>query len=202
MMKISTRGRYATRMVVLLASQQPGASLTKFEIAAAEDISAGYVQQLMMALRLAGVVESHRGRDGGFSLSRPAEEITVADVLRAVEGLVMPAPCLAGGHCERSPDCPTRPVWDEAAGTAEQPIQQDDDRVSREQASRRQPATGRTAALLFEPLRHLLGQHVPTLTHEAVDELHRVSRHPRLRVFVAELIGSVADMIASPGKSA
>lgn len=115
MMTISTRGRYATRMAVLLAAQQPGTSMTKSQIADAEGISAGYVQQLMMALRLANIVNSHRGREGGFSLSRPAAEITVADVLRAVEGEVMPAPCHGAGHCDRAEDCPTRPVWEEAA---------------------------------------------------------------------------------------
>ena len=114
MMTISTRGRYATRMAVLLAAQMPGASMTKTEIADAEGISAGYVQQLMMVLRLAGIVDSHRGREGGFSLARPADQITVADVLRAVEGDVMPAPCQAV-HCERSAECPTRPVLEEAA---------------------------------------------------------------------------------------
>jgi Rrf2 family protein len=115
MMTISTRGRYATRMAVLLAAQEPGASMTKAEIAEAEGISAGYVQQLMMALRLGNIVDSHRGREGGFSLSRPAEAITVADVLKAVEGDVMPAPCHGAGHCARAEDCPTRPVWEEAA---------------------------------------------------------------------------------------
>lgn len=90
--------------------------MTKTQIADAESISAGYVQQLMMALRLAGIVDSHRGRDGGFSLSRSAEHITVADVLKAVEGDVMPAPCQGGTPCDRWEDCPTRPVWDEAAG--------------------------------------------------------------------------------------
>jgi Rrf2 family protein len=114
-MTISTRGRYATRMVVLLAAQAPGASMTKTEIADSESISAGYVQQLMMALRLAGIVDSHRGREGGFTLSRTPDQITVADVLRAVEGEVMPAPCQGSGQCERWDDCPTRPVWDEAA---------------------------------------------------------------------------------------
>jgi Rrf2 family transcriptional regulator, cysteine metabolism repressor len=89
--------------------------MTKSEIAEAEGISAGYVQQLMMSLRLSGLIESHRGREGGFSLSRPADDITVAEVLKAVEGDVMPAPCLAGAHCDRETDCPTRPVWEEAA---------------------------------------------------------------------------------------
>ncbi len=115
MMTISTRGRYATRMVVLLAAEEPGASMTKNEIADAEGISAGYVQQLMMALRLGNIVDSHRGREGGFSLSRAAEEITVADVLKAVEGEVMPAPCHGVGHCARADECPTRPIWEEAA---------------------------------------------------------------------------------------
>jgi Rrf2 family protein len=115
MMSISTRGRYATRMVVRLATQQPGESLTKTQIADEEGISAGYVQQLMMALRLAGIVDSHRGREGGFSLSKPAEQITVAEVLKAVEGEVMPAPCQGTGYCEREADCPTKPIWDEAA---------------------------------------------------------------------------------------
>jgi Rrf2 family transcriptional regulator, cysteine metabolism repressor len=116
MMTISTRGRYATRMIVLLAAQEPGVSMTKSEIADAEGISAGYVQQLMMALRLAGIIESHRGREGGFSLSRPACDITIAEVLKAVEGDVMPAPCQGAAACDRWGDCPTRPVWDEAAG--------------------------------------------------------------------------------------
>lgn len=115
MMTISTRGRYATRMVILLAAQEGGASMTKTQIADAEGISAGYVQQLMMALRLSGIVDSHRGREGGFSLSRSPDDITIADVLRAVEGEVMPAPCQGGSACDRWADCPTRPVWDEAA---------------------------------------------------------------------------------------
>jgi Rrf2 family protein len=102
-------------MVILLAAQEPGASMTKSEIADAEGISAGYVQQLMMALRLAGIVESHRGREGGFSLSKAACDVTVGDVLKAVEGDVMPAPCQAGNDCGRLSDCPTRPVWEEAA---------------------------------------------------------------------------------------
>jgi Rrf2 family cysteine metabolism transcriptional repressor len=94
--------------------------MTKSEIADTEGISAGYVQQLMMALRLAGIVESHRGREGGFSLSRPPCEITVADVLKAVEGDVMPAPCQGGNPCDRWGECPTRPVWEEAAGLLNQ----------------------------------------------------------------------------------
>jgi Rrf2 family protein len=115
MMSISTRGRYAARIMVLLASRPDRPSLTKREIAEAEGITPAYVQQLMLALRMAGLVASHRGREGGFSLSRPAETITLADVLCAVEGEIMPAPCRSAGHCERAAWCPTRPLWQKAA---------------------------------------------------------------------------------------
>jgi Rrf2 family protein len=115
MMSISTRGRYAPRILVLLASQQQKPSLTKYEIAEAEGMTPAYVQQLMMALRVAGLVDSHRGARGGFSLGRPPEDITVADVLRAVEGEIALAPCQATGRCERAATCPTRPVWQQAA---------------------------------------------------------------------------------------
>lgn len=116
MMTISTRGRYATRIVALMASDPDRASLTKFQIAEAEAISAAYVQQLLMALRMAGLVTSHRGRTGGFSLARPPEAITVAEVLAAVEGDILPAPCRSTVHCTRAATCPTRPVWEKAAG--------------------------------------------------------------------------------------
>lgn len=114
MMAITTRGRYASRIMVLLASQPDQGSLTKFQIGEAEGISPAYVQQLLMALRLAGLVRSHRGRDGGFSLARPAESINVLQVLEAVEGELMPAPCRIAGHCERTDSCPTRPLWQKA----------------------------------------------------------------------------------------
>jgi Rrf2 family transcriptional regulator, cysteine metabolism repressor len=114
MMSISTRGRYASRIMVLLAgrSEKP---MTKYEIAEAEYITPAYVQQLMMALKLAGLVRSVRGRQGGFMLARRADEITIGDVLAAVEGEVMPAPCRVTGHCERLETCPTRPLWEHAA---------------------------------------------------------------------------------------
>jgi Rrf2 family iron-sulfur cluster assembly transcriptional regulator len=115
MMAISTRGRYATRIMVLLASQADRGPMTKYEIGEAEGISPAYVQQLLMALRLGGLARSHRGRDGGFSLPRPAGSISVLDVLQAVEGELMPAPCAKTGYCDRSETCPTRPLWQSAA---------------------------------------------------------------------------------------
>jgi len=115
MMEISTKGRYSLRILILMASHPLGRMFTKQEIADAEGVTSAYVQQLMAALRAAGFVSSHRGKVGGFTLSRAAETITVADVLRATEGQVALAPCLVGESCEREPNCPTRPLWKEAS---------------------------------------------------------------------------------------
>jgi len=119
-MTLSTRGRYATRIMVCLA-ESPGRTkpMTRTEIAANEDISANYVEQLMAPLRAAGLVRSHRGRHGGFSLARAAEKVTVADVLRAVEGPLVLVPCVGPASCDRAPDCPTRPVWQRASAALE-----------------------------------------------------------------------------------
>ena len=94
-----------------MASQPQGRMFTKHEIAEAEGVPCAYVQQLMTTLRTAGFVHSHRGKVGGFTLARPAETITVADVLRATEGQIVLAPCLGSETCEREPGCPARPVW-------------------------------------------------------------------------------------------
>jgi len=111
MMTISTKGRYSVRILMLMASRPQGHMFTKGEIAQAEGISPSYVQQLMMTLRAAGFVSSHRGRVGGFTLARDPIATTVADVLRATEGQTAVAPCLGGEKCERERGCTTRALW-------------------------------------------------------------------------------------------
>ena len=119
-MTLSTRGRYAARIMVCLAENRGRAKpLTRTEIAAHEDISADYAEQLMAPLRTAGLVRSHRGRHGGFSLVHPPEQVTVADVLRAVEGPLLLVPCVRSETCDRAPDCPTRPVRQKATDALE-----------------------------------------------------------------------------------
>jgi Rrf2 family protein len=105
--------------MALLASATDQPSLTKYQIADSEAISPAYAQQLLMSLRLAGLVVSHRGRLGGFSLGRDPDKITVSDILAAVEGEILPAPCRAATHCSRAADCPSRPVWEKAAALLE-----------------------------------------------------------------------------------
>ena len=84
-MRVTARGDYAVRAAVELAATG-GAARKVSELAAAQDIPPRFLENILLALRRAGLVQSRRGTDGGFRLSRPPEEITVASVLRAVDG--------------------------------------------------------------------------------------------------------------------
>jgi len=119
MMPLTTKGRYAARIMVYLARNEGSSPATKHAIGNAEDISADYIEQIMIRLKAARLVRSHRGRNGGFSLTRDPDRITLAEVLRSVEGPVCPVPCLYD-TCERAPSCPTRPVWKKAAEAVEE----------------------------------------------------------------------------------
>jgi Rrf2 family transcriptional regulator, cysteine metabolism repressor len=111
MMRMSTKGHHAIRIMVFLA-HSPGRPITKQEIGASENISPGYIQQLMGRLTNAGLVRSHRGKEGGFSLGLPAEEITVQQVLRVTEGPFELAACAAHPEsCPRAETCPANPLW-------------------------------------------------------------------------------------------
>lgn len=118
MMALTTKGRYAARIMVYLVQHDGAGPATKHEIGKAEDISANYVEQIMIRLKAAHLVRSHRGRNGGFSLTRDPARITLAEVLRAVEGPVCPVPCLYD-TCERESGCPTRPIWKNTAEALE-----------------------------------------------------------------------------------
>lgn len=119
-MRLSTRGRYGVAALCELAYRQEGDAPVRLrEIAAAQGISESYLEQLFLGLRRAGLVLSTRGAQGGYVLARPAEDITVGQVVRVLEGPIAPVACVTsasgGGHdsCQRlSPErCPTRQVW-------------------------------------------------------------------------------------------
>lgn len=114
MLRISTKGRYAARILVYLALHEDSAPSPKQEIADAEGISADYVEQILTKLRSGGLVRSHRGARGGFSLARAPGAITMADVLAASEGPIELVPC-EGEECPRTSMCVTRMVWHEAS---------------------------------------------------------------------------------------
>ena len=113
MIKLSTKVRYATRIAVYLAMRDEKQPARKQEIAEAEDISPDYVEQILIKLKTLGLVRSHRGTKGGFVLARDPYKISVADVIRSVDGQIAIAPC-TNERCNRIPFCPTRPVWEKA----------------------------------------------------------------------------------------
>jgi len=112
-MKISTRGRYALRLMVDLAASPGDEYVTIKSIAARQEISEKYLEQIITALSRAGFVKSARGAQGGYKLSRPAEEYTVGMILRAIEGSLVPVKCMEDepNQCPRSSFCVTLDVW-------------------------------------------------------------------------------------------
>lgn len=118
MMSLTTKGRYAARILVNLARHDSNGPVTKQVIGKREGISPAYVEQIMMRLKAARLVRSHRGRHGGFTLSRDADAITLLEMLRAVEGPVAISPC-RHDSCRREKECPARPVWQKAAEAIE-----------------------------------------------------------------------------------
>ncbi len=118
MLRLSTSGRYATRIMVYLAANSNGRPARKHEIAEAEEIAPDYVEQLLVKLKTAGLVASRRGAKGGFSLLRDPQDITVADVLGATEGPLSLVLCRDEG-CTRISGCVTRPLWQQATEAIE-----------------------------------------------------------------------------------
>lgn len=113
-MRISARGQYGVRAVVALAHYYPEGPLPLRTIAEEQDISASYLEQILGMLRRAGVVDSTRGAHGGYQLTRSPREITVGQVIRALEGPIAPVECVAeegAAPCERSTICCTRTAW-------------------------------------------------------------------------------------------
>jgi Rrf2 family protein len=96
-MRISAKADYAVRAVVELAADEGDKPVKAERIANAQDIPLNFLENILGELRHAGVVRSHRGAEGGFRLARPPEEVTVADVIRAVEG---PLASVRGGPPE------------------------------------------------------------------------------------------------------
>ncbi len=118
MMSLSTKGRYAARIMVFLAVHEGSGPVTKYKIAEEEELSPDYIEQIMVRLKNAGLVISHRGRNGGFSLGRDPRQVSLGDILAAVEGPIRPVPCI-DKYCKREANCPTRPVWKQAVAVLE-----------------------------------------------------------------------------------
>ena len=111
-MKISTKGRYSTRAMLDLASQFGKGPVLIRDISKRQRISKGYLEQLFIPLRSAGLVRGIRGASGGFTLARSPAEIRLSDIIQATEGSTAPAVCVDEDNlCAQSSECVTRDVW-------------------------------------------------------------------------------------------
>lgn len=112
-MKISTKGRYALRLMLDLAINNTGEYIKIKSIAERQEISEKYLEQIVSSLSRAGYLKSVRGSQGGYKLSKSPEEYTVGMILRLTEGSLAPVACLEDdeNHCSRSDDCITIEVW-------------------------------------------------------------------------------------------
>lgn len=114
-MKVSTKGRYALRLMLDLALNNTGEYITIKSIAARQEISEKYLEQIISLLNRAGYVKSIRGAQGGYRLVKDPSEYTVGMILRLTEGNLLPTDCLNEDYeeCKRTNICVTREVWQE-----------------------------------------------------------------------------------------
>lgn len=112
-MKISTKGRYALRLMLDLALNNTGECITIKSIATRQEISEKYLEQIITVLSRAGYVKSTRGAQGGYRLAKAPEEYTVGMILRTIEGSLAPVACLDDdeNECTRATNCATLTLW-------------------------------------------------------------------------------------------
>ncbi|MBR0207423.1 MAG: RrF2 family transcriptional regulator [Oscillospiraceae bacterium] len=114
-MNVTTKGRYALRVMLDLARHPDEGFISLKTIAERQDISMKYLESIVGALKKAGLVESSRGKEGGYALSRPPEDYPVGEILRSTEDKLAPVSCITadGVACAQASACLTLPMWRE-----------------------------------------------------------------------------------------
>lgn len=113
-MKISTKGRYALRLMIDLTMNSGDSPVRVKDIASRQDISEKYLEQIIALFNKAGYVKSIRGAQGGYLLTKEPEEYTVGMILRLAEGSIAPVSCVddAAGGCDRREACVSAMLWE------------------------------------------------------------------------------------------
>lgn len=113
-MRVSTKGRYALRIMADLAEHNTGEYIRLKEISERQKITLKYMEQIMPMLTRAGYVKSYRGNNGGYMLAKKPEDYTAGDILRVTEGSMAPIPCIEDSPnlCERWEECTTLFFWE------------------------------------------------------------------------------------------
>ena len=114
-MLVSTRGRYAIRVMIDLAEHMNGKYIPMKEIADRQDVSLKYMTKIMQVLTKSGMLDGQHGKDGGYKLNRDPAEYRIGDILRLTEGTLAPVACIdeTDCKCDRLYECRTRPMWNE-----------------------------------------------------------------------------------------
>ncbi len=111
-MMISTKGRYALRVMLDLAQQPAGEYISLKSISQRQAVSMKYMEAIVATLNKSGMVESLRGKKGGYRLTRSADKYTIGEILKLTEGSLAPVTCLeCENPCQRAESCITRPMW-------------------------------------------------------------------------------------------
>lgn len=110
-MRITTKGRYGVRAVLYLASTYYNRPVSIKKIAKEEEISPEFLEQIFFRLKKAGIINSHRGPGGGFVLKKNTSEITIMDILQALDETIFLVPCIKDKDCHRMEVCIARNVW-------------------------------------------------------------------------------------------
>ncbi len=113
-MKVSTKGRYALRIMVDLAQHNDGSLIRLKDISERQAVTLKYMEQIMPLLTKSGYVRSYRGNNGGYQLAKDPSEYTVGEILRTTEGSLSPLNCIEvePNPCPRYPDCSTVLFWE------------------------------------------------------------------------------------------
>ena len=113
-MKISTKGRYALRMLIDLASRHNEGYISLKDIAERQDISKKYLEQIVPMLNKAGILRTNRGNKGGYMLAKEPSLLSVSEILQATEGSLAPVACLEyePNNCPRKDECSTLYIWE------------------------------------------------------------------------------------------
>ncbi|MDQ1362710.1 MAG: Rrf2 family transcriptional regulator, iron-sulfur cluster assembly transcription factor [Pseudomonadota bacterium] len=156
-MRLTTKGRYAVTAVLDLSFHQQAGPVSLADISERQEISLSYLEQLFARLRRNGIVVSTRGPGGGYTLSRPAEEISIAEIIVAVDESYEAANCSETGNCNGHNQCLTHDLWHELSqeihrflngiSLAEIHSSQGVAEVAERQNSRYRPQTGIVAPL-------------------------------------------------------
>jgi Rrf2 family iron-sulfur cluster assembly transcriptional regulator len=112
-MKLTSKGRYAVTAILDLAFHERAGPVSLSHISQRQDISLSYLEQLFTRLRRHALVRSTRGPGGGYSLSRPARRIAVAEVIAAVDEPIDTTRCSGAGNCQNGEQCLTHDLWDD-----------------------------------------------------------------------------------------